>query len=167
MRIRCLEVAAVAVLVSFGGNDARASSWVTVMACDSALVQGTYYPQVTFKVQNQGPYSIQFITAFPIASPSPGDSCRAVGAVGPPNWSATVDPSRGWVTWRAEEPPILPPGQVLEGFQLILTSKHSCCYEMYFYNVINPAARESDCFECDMPVPGLRRTWGALKSLYR
>lgn len=164
------RVVAVAAMFICGGTDARAAHWVPIMACDSVLIQGAYYPRVTFTVQNQHPYLyFDLIVAVPFASPSPEDTCRAVSSVAPGGWSTTVG-SEGGVSWglASGSGPFLGPGQSLGGFQLVLTREHSCCYELHFVDIFgDPVGQESVCFQCDVPVPVIKRSWGALKTLYR
>ena len=158
-------VVATAALITCGWTNARAEQWVTQLSCDSVTIQGVSYSRIQFKVHNLWDTPYPVIQAIPIASPSSGDTCRVLSAVGPPQWSVFVDPSGLWVYWEGQGEALWP-GQVLEGFQLIVPREHPCCFEMWFANAFD-SAMETDCFDCDIPVPILRRTWGALKSLYR
>jgi hypothetical protein len=142
------------------------------MTCDSVSIQGMVYPRMTFTVHNLDPtYYIDQIVAIPLGSSNPADTCSAIGAAGPDQWLASADPrNNGAVLWTrgAETAPTLLPGQTLGGFQVVLTREHFCCYELHFEGIYpEPIAYENDCFECLVPTPTVKRSWGALKVRYR
>jgi hypothetical protein len=174
MTIMTRLVALVAVMTLCLWADARAEQFVIRMPCDTVTIQGVTYPRVRFKIQNPSRFAICVIQASPIAQPGLGDTCRAVSAVAPPNWGAWVDPN-GSVLWftGATIGEAMAPGQAVDGFEIILTNEHSCCYHFTFGCLFESDSAENVSFACDgstcsgMPVPVRRRSWGHLKSLYR
>jgi len=149
-----------------------AEDWVVKTACDSVLVGGVPYSEVTFDVRNVYPhpdYPIFDVLAIPVSFSGP-DSCRAISAGAPDAWVPYIEPENGHILWSLvdENSTIIFPGQALGGFRLVLSREHSCCLDFYFAGVFpEPLGTQRVCFECVIPVPTIRRTWGAVKLLYR
>ncbi len=169
-------LAALAAMLLCGWADARAAQWVTKSPCDSVTIQGVTYPRIKFSVQNLDTHAgFNMIFADPVVQPGPSDTCSIVSALAPPGWATLVDPVTMRVLWYGVTyGAFVAPGQVLDGFEAVVTREHSCCYYLVFDNAImEPAGAANVSFACDgstcanMPVPTLRRTWGALKSAYR
>jgi hypothetical protein len=165
-----LIVLVVAMLLAWGATDAGAQQWVTNATCDSVLIEGVFYPRVSFEIQDCATLgSAGHMTACRLASTGPEDTCGIVSAAGPEKWDAQMATDGACALWWPyDDAPTLLPGESLAGFQLVLTAGHSCCFEFSFWNVFGePLAYETVCFECDRAVPVIDRTWGALKALYR
>jgi hypothetical protein len=168
-------VTIVVMLLSWGVTDAKAQQWVAITACDSVLIEGVFYPRVSFEIQDPPTgAAIEIVIATQIVSTDPGDTCRVVRAAGPEYWDPQIGTTTTgatcvlWGRWGGDVAPTLLPGESLSGFQLVLTPGHSCCFEFEFTPMTSePFAYENDCFECDRAVPVIGRTWGAMKALYR
>lgn len=164
-------VAVTGVLLVLGPAKSRASSWVTQTACDSVQISGITYPRVTFSVQNLDPtFSASLVSLLPVAA-SPGDTCRVLAIGAPETWTGILNQSNSTAAWSrtADDGSLyIVPGGSLDGFQLVLSRGHSCCFD---FSVVGPypepLGQENVCFECQMPVPVLKSTWGAVKVLYR
>ncbi len=162
----------VAVLLVSCVADATAQQWVTGTTCDSVLIQGVVYPRVSFTIQNWDPvWAVTLVVARQLPSTGPQDTCRVVSAAGPEKWLTQSGNGDGFVVWGrfAEDAPYAAPGGgTLNGFQLVFTPGHSCCFEFHFVGFYPEAlAYENDCFECDRLVPVINRSWGAIKARYR
>jgi hypothetical protein len=152
--------------------DCLAGQWVVETACSSVLVDGVAYQDVGFEVRNIFPnpyYPIYIILAVPVATSDPQGVCRAARSEAPETWATYIEPSNGHIVWGEayENSSTLFPGESLGGFVLALPREQSCCFDFYFSGPFEPFAQERVCFECDAAVPVIRRTWGAVKTMYR
>ena len=155
-----------AVLLVWSVSDAAAQQWIQTTASDSVLIDGDLYPRVSFTAHNRSPYvPFSYITARRLAATSPDDTCRAIRAVAPAGWGASIHDDI--VLWEAHDSN-LPVGGSLAGFQLVTTAGHSTCFEFVFWNAFDSDGYERVCFDGSVqPVPARAHTWGALKARYR
>lgn len=170
--MRSLHFALVAVLVVAGRHSiATATPIVTNVTCDSVMIEGHAYPRVSFDVQNpDSRLGADHVSASRLPSTGPDDTCRVLRVTAPTGWSAGWGLGDQFVLWYAASDSAirLGPGMTLSGFQLVFTPGHTRCFEFRLAGAVDEAfAIENDCFACDLPVPNLRRTWGALKAVYR
>lgn len=181
MKIRIGAVALFAVVITLSAvtRTTCASGWVEVTGCDSVLILGNYHPRVTFSIHNAFPYPYYPIYSFRLVSDgiaSTPDTCAAITTFSPTDWVEVHQGSIGGLSnlvFRDTsfvggfQHGILQ-GETVDGFQLVMTGAHPCCYNVYFYGAFfDPFAQDRICFECDRPVPARHSSWGQLKALYR
>ena len=149
---------------------AAAEPYVTITQCDSVSIGGVFYPRVTFQISNLYPNEgIGLVSGLPVTPASPEDTCRAVSVTAPVGWRAYATNDNGvlWADLSETGSGQIAPGQTLGGFQIVLSQHHSCCWDLNFDGFFEPFHYERVCFHSDAPVPVLRRSWGAVKQLYR
>jgi hypothetical protein len=165
MRNAVIAAAAALLLVS-GVSGSAAQQWIQTTATDSVTIDGVLYPRASFTAHNRSTdAAFLYISARRLAATSPDDTCRAIRAVAPPGWVASIHDNM--VVWETHDSN-LPVGGSLSGFQLLMTAGHSTCFEFVLSNLFDSAGYEDDCFGGpDQPVPVRPQTWGAVKARYR
>jgi hypothetical protein len=108
--------------------------------------------------------------AVPFDSSGTGGGCRALHSEAPETWLTYIEEGNGHILWgpTSEDSSTLNQGETLGGFALVLSNSHLCCFDFYFGAAFpEPFANERVCFECDVAVPVIGRSWGAVKAMYR
>jgi len=165
---------AVALLTSVASTISSASGspeWITITRCDTVVIAGKTYPQVTFAVNAPEERSSVCIFFFaPRVASAPADTCRAVLSSAPAGWRTGIDSSNGRVVWLQDnkDNQCILPGTSLGDFQIVLTRAHQCCYDFALEGaVFDLVAHGTLCMNCDHPVPAHLSSWGFLKAIYR
>jgi hypothetical protein len=158
-------VAAAAFLLVLSVSASIAQPYMQQTAADSVLIDGVYYPRVTFSIWNFG-NAMDLVVANRLASTGPQDTCRVIRALGP--WVGSIDPNTGSVLWLRPSPSGPAPDAFIPGFQVVVTRGVAPCYRFNFSGVLpEPFAFEDACIGAELPVAVAGRTWGALKARYR
>lgn len=155
--------AVVAVTLVFGTGGAQAiEPLVRVTACDPIQVGGHAAQRLTLAMAGQTQF---FDTASlrPVAK-SGNDTCSIVEFTAPPGWTAFRG-DLGDVHFFGTPVPL---GQSLDGFQIVVNDIH-CCYEVGLENflLLDGAGYGIACFNDCAVTPARRKSWGALKVIYR